>query len=348
MLFRSVEIENSTVLTQSINYEEKSENELNLIRGEQDDKYFNPSTYDYIYIIEYSDEDEINYFQEALLISFDTRGEAVQFIKRIASSNDSDLASYNTENTGEIWGNCYYQNILKEDYLYPYTGWSTKYGVLSDLYSDNSYVDYYISTPLKSDQTKIDNTTSLDKIPSYEVIPMITNDYRFKVDHNKISYEGHIGNYFFGYDDNQEAIEVPVQVYNDFSYIVSEVVFYDTKGYTIGKYQIFTFENSSMIEDYIKQSGYHYIDKESIDPSDKSIRQEEISDEGKAKYYNSDEFTIIENHLIFNDSFIAEYDAFKYCDIQELKNYESSWNTSIYYSVPYLTEEQIKSDPKLK
>lgn len=313
-------------------------NKLGLLERDGDKDHFTPKTDDYIYQIVYSSDDGAS--QDVILYSFDEKGKLVQWDERRIDGYylvNSEMDPYYADKGAVLVGDAlYYSNMEMQEYLY---GWSDKYGVLYDIAGQGS--KYYASKALRSEQTELKNAYTESDFPEVAGagIQMYSDDYVIERQNDGNFYEGYIYQAFLGYD-GQTPLEVPVKSYDDFSYIHTEIHFYDDKGTEMEDYVvIYAFDEAEMIDSYFKHGWGSYFDTASADPSDQSVREADFSEDAKNAMQNTERFKISGKYLV---TFCKESEP----NQKPCRELDDDFY-SIYYSKPYLSDSQIANDSRL-
>lgn len=312
---------------------------LGLLQRDGDKDHFKPATADYIYQIKYTSSDGTA--QEAALYSFDGKGKLVQWAERKIDSYylvNSEMDPYYAEKGAILDGDTlYYTDMGMQENLY---GWSDKYGVLYDIARQDH--SYYMSKALSKEQTELVNVYSESDFPEVAGanVQMLSDDYVIIRRNETYETSEHISQAFLGYD-GQTPIEVPVRRYGAFSYVRTDITFYDSKGKELEDYLvIYAFEDADMIDSYFKHGYGSYFDDSSVDPSDQSVREADLSESAKEAKENSSLCKIVGRYLVLYGK-NSEPEEKKYRDLTEEDRY-------VYYSKPYLTDSQISNDKWLQ
>lgn len=321
-------------------------NEMGVVDYKGDNSYFTPSTSDYIYLVGDDGSEDI---QHTLLISFDNNGKAVQFVHKVydkASGGDYSGENYIQEE--DAW----YKNLTSEEIGYALSDsrWSDKYSVLYDISKGEAYYEglncskYHVSQKLTENQTKIENIHTINDFQYMSAMPLATEDYRITEKSDRTEVEEKIQDWDLmirDMDSEYNMATVPVRMYNAFSYKTIYVSCFDTNGKMVESAEAYVFDTEEMVEDFLKYSFGVEFSIEGVDPADQSVREATFTNEAQAK---ANEMYEIKGNLVIyrvaNDS-DDEY-SYKQMGSTNLARDEVDNGEKCYYSIPYLTNSQIK------
>lgn len=320
-------------------------NEMGVVDYKGDNSYFTPSTDDYIYL---SGDNSSEDCQHTLLISFDNKGKAVQFVHKIYSK-DSE-ANYSGENY-VLEENAWYKTLTAEEIgnaLYD-SKWSDKFSVLYNLSKGEAYYEgqdcseYYASQKLTENQTKIENIYTVNDFDYMSAIPFATEDYLITESLNIKEKEEQIKDWDLMIRDLESEFNmatVPVRTSGAFSYRTITVDSFDTNGKLVERMDVYIFDTDEMVEEFLKYSCGVEFTIEGVDPSDQSVREANLTDEARAR---ANEMYQIKGNIVIYRFANESDDEWSYKQIQfiNLAAAEADNGGKSYYSIPYLTNDQI-------
>lgn len=116
---------------------------------------------------------------------------------------------------------------------------------------------------------------------------------------------------------------------------------FDTNGKMVESAEAYVFDTEEMVEDFLNYSFGVEFSIEGVDPADQSVREATFTNEAQAK---ANEMYEIKGNLVIyrvaNDS-DDEY-SYKQMGSTNLARDEVDNGEKCYYSIPYLTNSQIK------
>ncbi len=282
-----------------------------LLTNPDDSKYFKPETDDWLITV--GTRDDYDPVQTRMtLYSFDTSGEMVQYITRITNSNGGELGlSADINQVKSADDKALYWDE-KNDYYNEYHHVPDKFYTYYKL-RDQRFVNVFYSLGLMKEDTEIENPEDAVYKEMSKVGELAGSDFHIY----DLSFEE--------YDDATFSWGgKDVEDYDGFSLYRANIDCFDENGKTIESYYVILFDDEEHIDDYwmrgVGQDIDHYIETGEV-----RINQSEYERASKG-------FETIGNIIYKSQEVPASY----------YNKGEYMTGFGGYFSVPYLTESQIK------
>ena len=292
-----------------------------LLTHPDDDTYFKPETNDWLITVGIR-----NYFDPAMrvmeLYSFDTSGNLVQYVSRETHCDGSELAQAPTDEpdmyqTLDRMVN-YYNHNRSIDHFNEYEHVSDKYYeyyslnqyYLLDL-MDTDFVDVFYSPGLLKDDTERVNPEDEIYNEFCRVGELTGSDYFIY----NLRLEEH--------DDEYRLLAgKDVKVYDGYSVYTAAIDCFDENGKNIAGYSVMVFDDENHVDDYFMRVGGfdsdHYFETGEV----------RINQSG---YEIASKDTVIMGNILYRK------------DSGYYNKGEAMTSRDGYFSIPYLTDSQIKS-----
>ena len=300
-----------------------------------DAEHFVPATEDYIIVVNkmvYRENDHT--FQTECLYSFDEAGKLVQMVKRERPGREYEEMTESEKNSQDSNYLVYPQENID---TYNDSAFGAKVdiilGLLSDMKEDNPEVAFYMSKPLTTAQT----ITSLGADPAEmgfsgfkELVMQTRVGEDYYVSREEGSNSESLTNFEIGHTDH-ENIYQQVRGYHDHHYYRYYVYSFDEKGNVSALNTFYVFDEESMVEDYLKsQYGAYYDGTEPVPGIvDATLPPDfKLEDTGWSRSDN----------ILYKELTPGSDEKVKWA-----RSAYSEGNNLTYFSMEYLTEEQIEA-----